>query len=146
MDEAIRVAKMLKRILMSSVVVLLLTSCSGGAARCETVTNTVLGQIAEGLTVTGGGSLRDGSAVRSGDYERVWFIAAEIDGTGIEGDGEVGVWASNTDPSTTNVLDVHLIYAVNSVAQEFSDWGADADPGLSMGDDGAADAEACARG
>jgi hypothetical protein len=67
-----------------------------------------------------------------------------IDGEGIEGDGEVGLWATNTEASVTSEAEVHLIFAVNGMATQFSDWGADAPQQFSGDDDGAAEAKACA--
>lgn len=114
----------------------------GVSARCESVSPTTLEAIASGLTVTGGGTLRDGQAVRSEDFERVWFVAAEIDGSGIEGDGEVGVWATNGDPASG---EVGSIFAVDTYAQESSDWGPgdQTDDELTMADDGAQEAQDC---
>lgn len=118
----------------------LATGCTGASERCEPVSPTYLAGIEEGLMVTGDGSLRNGQAVRSEDYERVWFVAAEIDGSGIEGNDVVGVWATNGDPSAS---EFGLIFAVDAFAREFSDWGTGEDLGLSMSDDGASEAEAC---
>jgi hypothetical protein len=86
-------------------------------SRCEKVSSKLLSVIAKGLTVAGGGSLRNGYAVKSNDFSKVYMVAADIQGDGMEGPNEVGVWA-------TNNLDVGgLIFAVDSFAQEFSDWG-----------------------
>lgn len=79
--------------------------------------------IAKGLTVQGGGTLRNAfqvlTAVEPGFFGYV--VAAEIDGPGMEGDGQVGTWAVGKLGSP--------IFAVNALAQEFSDWGADAADG-----------------
>ena len=71
--------------------------------------------IAEGLTVDGGGSLRGGWIVKSSDFKKVYFVALEVDGPGIDGDGDVGTWATNSRSGAG------LIYAVDPVAREFSD-------------------------
>lgn len=112
------------------------------ATECEDATAVAVA-IAEGLTVTGGGMLRDAQAVRSGDFSSVYFIAAEIDGPGIDGDGQIGVWASN---SLTPGMG--LIYSVNAVANEFSDWGdgGATDAEFSASDDGAEEAVVCVAG
>jgi len=98
-------------------------------------------RIEGGLTVDGGGSLSNAQAVRSGDFDSVWFVAAEIDGPGLEERGEIGVWA-------TNDLTDGLIFAVDSLAKEFSDWG-DGDSTaaqFSMANDGAEQARDCLDG
>jgi hypothetical protein len=128
----------------------LAAACGGGgtdarepeASRCEPVSRELLDAIASGLTVTGGGTLSDGAAVKSNDFEKVWFVAAEIDGPGIEGSGDIGVWSTNGDPSGPPS---GLIFAVDAVGNEFSDWGdgSSTDAQLSMSDDGATEAEAC---
>jgi hypothetical protein len=108
--------------------------------RCEQVTSAVLNAIAEGLTVSGGGTLRNGYAVKSDDFSKVYMVAADIQGTGMEGDGEVGVWA-------TNSLDgAGLIFAVDGLAKEFSDWGHGdtTDAHITPSSDGVAEAKECA--
>jgi hypothetical protein len=40
--------------------------------------------------------LRDGFIVRSGDFEKVYMVAADIQGPGLERAGDVGVWAINS--------------------------------------------------
>lgn len=96
--------------------------------------------------IVDGATLRAGFAVRSNDFQRVWFVAAEIDGLGAEGSGDVGVWAPNARPSRLGEAS-GLIFGINDVAREFTDWGADAEPGQgsvpSMADDGASEADAC---
>jgi hypothetical protein len=59
---------------------------SGGGneteSRCLEVHPQLLRNIETGLTTEGKGTLRDGQAVRSKDYEKVWFVAAELDASG----------------------------------------------------------------
>jgi hypothetical protein len=45
--------------------------------RCELVSSAVLNAIAEGLTVTGGGTLRNGYAVKSDDFSKVYKEAMQ---------------------------------------------------------------------
>lgn len=111
------------------------------ATACTAVAPAVLTSIASGLTVSGGGTLRDGQAVRSGDFRNVWFVAAEIDGPGLERDGDVGVWALNSlEPGGG------LILSVDATARAFSDWpdGSKTSAAVSMANSGASAAEACA--
>ena len=69
------------------------------------------------------------------------FLAAEIDGPGIEGDGEVGVWLV-TDISGGSTP----IFAINAEAHKFSEWGADVKREMaSMSDPDAQEALECVR-
>jgi hypothetical protein len=104
---------------------------------CEAVSPALIDDIESGLTVVGGW-LSEGVSIRSTDFERVWFVAGDIAGPGIEEGSEVGVWATYSDPEGPAE---GSIYSVNSKAMEFSDWGPG--PGLSMSDGGAAEAEDC---
>lgn len=109
--------------------------------RCVVVRPVILRAIEEGLTVSGGGSLRNGRAVRSRDFERAYFVAAEIQGAGMEGRGDIGVWVTN------RLNEARGFFSVNGSANEFSDWGdgGRTDAAFSMSDDGASEAEECAR-
>lgn len=121
---------------------------AASASRCEPVSRFLLNKvIAEGLTVRGRGSLRDGYAVRSKDFQKVWFLAAEIDGPGLRGDGDIGLWATNAPPATNSYAEyAGLMFSVDSVAKEFSDWGAGdtSDAQITQFDDGAQEARECA--
>ena len=92
------------------------------------------------LTAAGGGTLRNGWAVVSADYSKVWFLAAEMDFAGGEGNGEIGVWAVNDLAPYYGT-----IFSVNTFALEFTSWGNGpaTSAQLSMSDDGASEAEAC---
>jgi hypothetical protein len=108
--------------------------------RCEKVSSALLNAIAEGLTVTGGGTLRNGYAVKSKDFAKVYMVAADIQGVGMEGDSDIGVWA-------TNSLDgAGLIFAVDGRAKEFSDWGHGdtTDANITQSSDGVSEAKECA--
>jgi hypothetical protein len=50
--------------------------------------------IATGLTVQGGGTLRNAQAVKSND-KPVWFISADIDGPGMDEEDDIGTWAKS---------------------------------------------------
>jgi hypothetical protein len=106
--------------------------------RCEMVTSALLNAIAEGLTVTGSGTLRN--AVKSDDFSKVYMVAADIQGTGMEGDNEIGVWGTNSLDGTGS------IFAVDGFAKEFSDWGHGdtTDAHITQSSDGVAEAKQCA--
>lgn len=93
----------------------MLAGCGGSATTdCEPVPRTTLDAIEDGLTVQGGGSLSTGRAKEGTDW---WYVAAEIDGPGLEEDGDIGVWAmpAPDEPGP--------IFAAEAFAREFSDWG-----------------------
>ena len=108
--------------------------------RCLDVPPGIVDTILSGLTVTGGGSLRDGQMVRSNDFEAIWFVSSGIDGSQMEGDGEIGTCATNTPKDGYG-----LTYSVDGYAKEFSDWGdgGKTDAALSMSDDGADESKTC---
>lgn len=120
-------------------VVALACAPSVNAERCETPPESLVSLIASDLSVSGGGSLRAAQAVRSGDHNRLWFIAADIQGPGMEGKGEIGVWATN------DLNGPGLIFAVDGLAREFTTWGTAGDPLFSLTDDGVRESEACTR-
>lgn len=109
------------------------------ATRCQPADPALLAAIAAGLTVDGGGDLRNGWTVRSSDFEKVYFVAAEITGAGMN--GTVGLWATN-DPAGAG-----MIFAVDGLANEFSDWadGRKTDAAFSTFNDGAREAIDCAK-
>lgn len=122
-------------------------SSSGGKSgssesSCERASRKLLNTIATGLEVQGGGRLRKGFVVRSGDFKRVYMVAADIQGPGLEGGDDIGVWATNS-PQAEGV-----IYAVDTVAQEFSDWGDgdQTDAAITDTADGVDEARSCAEG
>lgn len=110
-------------------------------SRCLDVPQSIIDAIAEGLTVSGGGTLDHAKAVKSKDFSKVFFVAAVIHGEGM-GVGQIGVWATNHIEAADG-----LIYSVNAIANEFSDWGdgSTTQAQLSMSNDGATEAEACAK-
>lgn len=101
------------------------TAAEEPTVACGTPPADLVDGIAEGLTVGGGGSLINARSVEVPPGERNdqgWpemFIAAEITGEGME--GTVGVWATGATGGP--------IFAINTMAREFSEWGAAAQPG-----------------
>lgn len=97
--------------------------------------------IATGLTVQGGGTLRNAQAVKSNDSKSVWFISADIDGPGMDEEDDIGTWAK-TGPLAVGD---GLILSVGPLAQQFSDWGHGdtTDENLAMDDDGAQESYDC---
>jgi hypothetical protein len=95
-------------------------------SRCLSVGKSLKNAIGEGLTVEGGGKLGKAAAVRSEDFEKVWYVSAVIRGPGMDAD-TVGTWASNIEPGTKDAGG--LIMAADSIAREFSVWGEAAEEG-----------------
>jgi hypothetical protein len=93
--------------------------------------------IAQG--VEAGLTLGKARAVRSDDFKKAFFIAIELDGPGLEGKGDIGTWVTN------RLKGGGLIYSVDAVANEVSDWGdgGSTDAGFSMSDDGADESRDC---
>lgn len=121
------------------------TSSSSGssgsqASRCESVPASMVAVLEDALTVQGGGAISEAAAVRSGSFERLYFVAAEIQGAGLEGSGDVGVWASNRLKGGAG-----LTFSVNAMAEEFSQFGPGGrtDANITMADDGADEAMDC---
>jgi hypothetical protein len=111
-------------------------------SRCVAVPKGLVDAIEEGLTVQGGGTLRNARAVKSEDFNNVYMVAAELQGAGLEGADDIGVWATNGLQAGEG-----LIFAVDAVAKEFSGWGdADrTDAQITQAADGAQEAADCAR-
>lgn len=105
-------------------------------SRCETASSALTSAIETGLTVTGGGSLSNAYIVKSGDFQNVYFVAARIEGEGL--DDTVGVWAAH-GPDADG-----FIFSADAFAREFSEWGPGR--GFSSSDDGFAEARDCAGG
>ncbi len=110
------------------------SSSGSTAVSCRTVGASVVSAIEETLTVDGGGTLRSARAVKSNDFNNVWMLAADIQGPGLDGTGDIGVWAVNS------LTSVGLTYSANNVARAFSQIG----PGnTSPTDHGVAEARRC---
>jgi hypothetical protein len=111
------------------------------STHCRNVPPGLVNAMEEGLSVTGGGTLTNAHAVKSEDFKRVFFVSAEINGAGMEGSGEIGTWAKSGPLRAGG----GLILAVDSFANEFSDWGdgGETDAQLSMDNDGAEESKDC---
>jgi len=109
-------------------------------ARCSPASAALIDTVEAGLTVQGGGGLRDGFTVASPDHVGSLFVAARINGIGI--DGAVGLWAID------DLGGQGVIFSVNSKARAFSIWpdGGAMEGHLTELDDGAEVAVACADG
>lgn len=80
----------------------------------------------------------DAAAVKSEDFDEVYFVAMRFSATGV--DDQTGVWATNSLKPGGG-----LIMSVDGFAKEFTVWpdGGETDAQLSTADDGAEEAVAC---
>lgn len=109
------------------------------AAGCLPVSATVVGlfddqaQTGTGMKMTG-----RASAVKSPDFAKVYFVAAEFSATGV--DNQVGVWAVNNINATPNA-----VFSVDGFSKQFTDWpdGAKSASKISGADPSAAAAKRC---
>lgn len=82
---------------------------------CLDVPRALLDLIESTLTVYGGGTIPTGKAVRSRDYERIFFVSVRIEGAGMN--GTVATFATNRLDGTG------VVYSVDGAAREFSQLG-----------------------
>lgn len=119
------------------VIVLAAAGCGGGHSdRCAPASDGLVSSVETGLTVSGGGSLGSGQVVKSNAFPTLWFLAARVSGPGMSGK-DVGVWATSDDTGHG------MIWSVDGMAHEFSDWPKGP---ATMSDDGASIAQGCAKG
>jgi hypothetical protein len=85
------------------------------ANRCLAVPEELVASMASGLTVNDGGSLRNAQAVKSNDFENVYFVSADLQGAGLEGDDDIATFATNSLSAGGGI-----IMAINGSAKEFS--------------------------
>jgi hypothetical protein len=104
---------------LAALALLVFASCSSEAAKlaCEPVSPAFVAELTDALTVNGTGALRGAQAVRSAD---LWYIAADIDAPGLEGNDQVALWATNIDPSS--MAPGGSVFSAGTRAAEFSEW------------------------
>jgi hypothetical protein len=108
-------------------------------SRCMSVPADVIARIESGLDINGGGSLKNVGAVKSNDFESVYFISGDLQGSGLEGSRDIATFA-------TNQLDyTGMTFSVDAIADEFSDWplGSGTSFNIRMSDDGASESRDC---
>lgn len=107
---------------------------------CLPVPQDIITSINQGLTIQGGGTFQNAQAVKSTDYKSVYFISGDLQGSGLEGDGDIATFARNGELDGSG-----MIIAVDAVANEFSDWadGRTMRLPMTMSDSGASQSQAC---
>lgn len=91
-----------------------------------------------------GAKLRDARAVKSEDRENIYYVSAEVDAPGLEGDGDYLTWA-------TTSLEPYggMTYSVDDPTVEFSTWGDGRQTRAELGDmseRGVRESRRCVRG
>lgn len=114
------------------------TTEAAAGAECLAADSSIMTPLGNKLLVEDG-RVRSGYLVES-EEAGVYYISAEIDGAGLEGDGDVGTWVTESsgggDP----------LYAVNDVAMEHSDWSDASKASLETDADAEAASRACVTG
>jgi len=124
------------RLLGALLIILIVAGCGGTTDEpeaqapevvCSTPDPVVVSSIEQGLTMSGAGSLTGAKSLdvppefqNSAGWPEI-FVAADIDGPGMEGSDEIAVWATSDGYGP--------IWAIDEMAREFSDWGTGAQPG-----------------
>lgn len=114
----------------------------GDTSRCITASSAQVEAIRAGVKdIADTNDIKSGWAVKSNDFDNVWFVAAKIYGPGIENGSDPGVWAISGDLNNPG-----MILSVNGYAKEFSSYpdASKTDASITTADDGAKDALLCA--
>lgn len=122
-------------------------SSNPASERCIPVDAEVVEAIESGLIEDSGASLRNVWAVRSDDFELIWFVAGDLEGPALDGDDEIAVFATSMLNEEGEYEGMGgLVLAVSGFAVEFSDWpdGGKTQAETSLNDDGAREAWDCA--
>ncbi len=112
------------------------------SSRCVPASNEQLEAIRAGIKdIAQGNDIKSGWAVKSNDFEKVWFVAVKIYGTGMENGTGPGLWAISGELNSPG-----MILSVDGFAKEFSSYpdASKTDAAITISDDGAQDALSCA--
>lgn len=112
------------------------------ASRCLDVPEAVVASLNEGFN-TEGLTLRNAKAVKSNSFESVYFISADIQGAGLEGEDDIATFATNSLENGGG-----MFMSVDGVAKEFSVFpdASTTDAKATMSDDGAEQSRNCVNG
>lgn len=96
----------------------LCTSPCYARVNCTLVSPAMMELLIGGLTIDGATLVKKTARmIKSDDFQNIYFIAAEIYGKGMEGKGDIGLWATNSP-----YPGVGIILSVNSLALKSSSW------------------------
>ena len=85
-------------------------------SRCELAPDFLVQRLNEGLNINGGGSIVNVQVVKSNDFASVYFVAGELQGSGLEEKGDIAVFLTNKLDATG------ATFSADNIATEFSDW------------------------
>jgi len=111
------------------------------SSRCIPASKEQLEAIRAGIKdIAESNDIKSGWAVKSNDFEKVWFVAVKIYGPGMENGTGPGLWAISGDINNPG-----MILAVDGFAKEFSSYpdASKTDAAITPTDDGAKDALLC---
>lgn len=117
---------------------------SGNAASdCKVVTPAIVSVLEGGIDgIEPDNSADDAMGVKSGSHENAWFISAEIQGSSIEGRGDIGTWLKTGDLGEDGFW-----LSVDGTAKQFTDFGhaekRDGEVVATMSDPGAEESRKC---
>lgn len=108
--------------------------------RCLSVPENIARRLNEGLNIDGG-SVTSLQAVKSKDFESVFFISGILQGPGLGRDTDLITFVTNKLDSSGSGLTL----SADAVATEFSDWPdiSTTNLGVSIGDDGYDESREC---
>jgi hypothetical protein len=117
------------------------TTEAAGATSCVAATSDIMAPVGGRVALDKAEvRLRNGQLVES-ETPGTWFLSAELDGPGLEEDGDVATWA------TTSRYGAGPIYSVDDLATEYSSFSAIAEAeGISADDPAAEKSRACVSG
>jgi hypothetical protein len=107
-------------------------------ARCAPADFNLVGQLGEAVSMNV--SIRNAYYVRSNDFDHVLFLSGDLEGEGLEGPDDIGVWAVDLASGSGS------FYEVNDLAAENGGWIPGSTKGFTMTSDGAAESFECATG
>jgi len=111
---------------------------AAAGAECLGADSSIMTPLANKLLVEDG-RVRSGFLVES-ESAGVYYFSAEVDGAGLEDEGDVGTWVTESrygeDP----------LYAVNEIAMEHSDWSDAASANLESDSEAEAASRSCVTG
>jgi hypothetical protein len=127
-----------------SILILASIACGTSTAntRCVSSSSAQLDSIRAGVKdIDPNNDVKTGWAVKSNDFDNVWFVSAKIYGTGMKNGSGPGVWAVSGDQNSPG-----MILSVDGYAKQFSSYpdAGKTDASITMSDDGANEAQSCA--
>ncbi len=109
-------------------------------SRCLSVPESITRRLNDGLNIEGG-SVANFQAVKSNDFESVYFVSGILQGPGLGRDADLITFVTNKLDSS----EAGLTFSAGAVSTEFSDWPdiSTTNLGVTMGDDGYDESREC---